>query len=232
MTATQLSQEDSTYYYLEHDSLDRDEYDEEETTHNKSKVKKKASNMETDAEGHVIYQTEKNNTFAIYDKEQNQVTIIQEEDNEGDESEADEKQLSKAEQEQDDEKINALLEEKRYNQASLLFGIESLQYYSGHENKVKRNLLNLNNQLHVTCDKKAIHFWKIKNGKRIKTLKMTEIAKNHTQITAFGFSHKYRLYALMSSDFKMYMINEKENVVQMIDMAEIRLVSFIEFFDQ
>jgi hypothetical protein len=88
-------------------------------------VGKKGSNMNAqEGSQPMIYETDENNTFAIYDKEQNQVTIIQEEEDEGDESGSDKMQMktlgdSQANLPVDNEKINTLLEEKRYNQSSL-----------------------------------------------------------------------------------------------------------------
>jgi len=59
-----------------------------------------------------------------------------------------------------------------------------------------------------------------------------DIAKTHTQITTIAFSHKFRLYMIVTADFKMYFLNELLKVVTHVDMSSIRLVNFAYFSDK
>lgn len=61
---------------------------------------------------------------------------------------------------------------------------------------------------------------------------MIDVAKAHTQITTIAFSHKFRLYVVITADFKMHFLNELLKVVDSIDMSAIRLVNFAYFIDK
>lgn len=63
-------------------------------------------------------------------------------------------------------------------------------------------------------------------------LKAFEVAKSHTYITTIAFSHKYRLYLVVTADFKLHFLNEILKVVDQLDMSSIRLVNFAEFRDE
>ncbi len=60
-------------------------------------------------------------------------------------------------------------------------------------------------------------------------MKIFDIAKSHTQITTVSFSHKYRIYLVVTEDFKFIFMNELYYVVYIIDMTIIRLVHFVHF---
>lgn len=47
-----------------------------------------------------------------------------------------------------------------------------------------------------------------------------------------AFSHKFRLYLIVTADFRMFFLNELYNLIQTLDMSQIRLVNFAEFFDR
>ena len=78
---------------------------------------------------------------------------------------------------------------------------------------MKEFLQNTNNNVNVTWSQKEVHFWDPKSGDRFGAMKVLEIAKAHTQITTMAFSHKFRLYVIVTADFKMYFLNELMKVV-------------------
>jgi predicted phosphatase len=86
--------------------------------------------------------------------------------------------------------------------------------------------------VNVTWTQKEVHFWSRKSGKRVGALKVIDIAKTHTQITTIAFSHRFRLYMIVTADFKMYFLNELLKVVTHVDMSSIRLVNFAYFSDK
>ena len=61
---------------------------------------------------------------------------------------------------------------------------------------------------------------------------MSDIAKTHPTVTAMAFSHKYRLYMVVTSAFTMLFINELSHVVATLDMFKTRLVNFAYFIDR
>ena len=60
---------------------------------------------------------------------------------------------------------------------------------------------------------------------------MIDIAGLHTQIITIAFTQKYRLYLIVTADFKMHFVNELLRIVDCIDMSSIRLVNFVHFND-
>lgn len=56
--------------------------------------------------------------------------------------------------------------------------------------------------------------------------------KSHTTISTITFSHKFRLYLVVTADFRMFFINENLFVVQQIEMFNIRLVNYALFNDK
>lgn len=92
--------------------------------------------------------------------------------------------------------------------------------------------MNNNNNHIVTWSQKELHFWCQKTGKRIGSRKVIDITGIHTQIITVAFSHRWRLYMVVTADFKMYFINELLYIVDCIDMSSIRLVNFVYFNDK
>jgi len=74
--------------------------------------------------------------------------------------------------------------------------------------------------------------WCKKTGKTEGTLKMIDLAKTHCQVTTVAYSRKYRLYLVVSNEFKMFFVNEIYNLVCALDMSSIRLIKFAKFYDQ
>lgn len=70
------------------------------------------------------------------------------------------------------------------------------------------------------------------DGKRLKLFRIVELTKCHSSVTAVAFSHKYRLYLIVTSGFKMFFMNELYNIVSTLDMSSIRLVNFVHFYDE
>lgn len=60
---------------------------------------------------------------------------------------------------------------------------------------------------------------------------MVDLTKTYSEVSTIAFSQKYRLYLVISKDFKFVFINELYNVVDITDMSEIRLVSNAYFHD-
>ena len=79
---------------------------------------------------------------------------------------------------------------------------------------------------------KAVHLWNMSDGQKLNTIKMSDLAKTHPTVTAMSFSHKYRLYMVVTSEFKMLFINELSNVVATLDMKINRLINFAYFIDR
>lgn len=85
--------------------------------------------------------------------------------------------------------------------------------------------------MYVTYDPKAFHMWSMEDARRIKSVKMIELTKTHCTISAIAYSHKFRLYAIVTSEFKMLFINENGHLIESsrLDMSAIRLVNFLIF---
>jgi WD40 repeat protein len=62
--------------------------------------------------------------------------------------------------------------------------------------------------------------------------KIIDVAGTHTQIITVAFSRKFRLYAVVTADFKMHFLNELLFLVDEFDLASIRLVNFVYFNDK
>eukprot|EP00347_Sterkiella_histriomuscorum_P004241 403361206 len=114
----------------------------------------------------------------------------------------------------------------------LIFGLSEDLQYTHHKNQVKQFLINKNNQLFITADDKQIHFWSMQNGMKKKVIHLPEYLKAHSAVSTLAYSQKYRLYLLVTADFKMIFINEVYNIVKAQEMNSIRLVNFAHFYDQ
>ena len=73
--------------------------------------------------------------------------------------------------------------------------------------------------------------WSSVTGQRTNKLKLLVITKTHSSITAVGFSHKYRLYLVVTSHFKFIFLNEHFSVVRQLDMSELSTVNFVHWND-
>jgi hypothetical protein len=63
---------------------------------------------------------------------------------------------------------------------------------------------------------------------------MIDVLKtSHSSITTIAYSPKYRLYLIITSDFKFLFLNELNNLVEPpLDMSSIRLVNHAYFYDE
>lgn len=85
-----------------------------------------------------------------------------------------------------------------------------------------------------------IHFWNMQEEAKIEEnenvypqqIKLIDITKTHCTVACVAFSHKYRVYLIVTSEFKMFFVNELNNVVSTLDMSAIRLVNFAVFNDK
>ena len=77
-----------------------------------------------------------------------------------------------------------------------------------------------------------MHYWNQDTGKKIGSMKICDVSRSHTTISTIAFSHKFRLYVVVTADFRMFFLNECLNIVQTIDMNPIRLVNFVAFNDK
>jgi hypothetical protein len=66
----------------------------------------------------------------------------------------------------------------------------------------------------------------MKTCKRLFWRKVIDLTGTHTTITTVAFSHYYRLYMIVTANFKMYFLNELFHEVDQIDMSDVRLVNF------
>ena len=96
----------------------------------------------------------------------------------------------------------------RLNKKPLQFGIEELSQYNGHIGDVIDYCQNYNNFVTVSWTLKEIHFWCMKTCKRLFWRKVIDFTGCHTTITTVAFSHYYRLYMIVTANFKMYFLNE------------------------
>lgn len=118
------------------------------------------------------------------------------------------------------------------NGPPLLFGVEEKLVQTGNHGSTIGFVQNFNNQINLTWSTKEIYFWCSKSGKKEGFIKVIELSKTHTTITAITFSHKYRLYLVVTADFKMYFINELQRVVDTLDMSHDRLVNHVYLNDK
>ena len=56
-------------------------------------------------------------------------------------------------------------------------------------------------RVYGTWDFKSLHLWSMDTGAHLKTIKMMEETRTHCTISAVAFSHKYRLYLVITSKF-------------------------------
>ena len=87
-------------------------------------------------------------------------------------------------------------------------------------------------RVYATWDFKALHVWSMDSGARVGIIKMIDVTKTHCTISTVAFSHKYRLYLVITSLFKFSFLNEKFYVVTMLDMSELSTVNFCHFNDK
>ena len=104
--------------------------------------------------------------------------------------------------------------------------------YPHHNNEITGFLENLNNNINVTWNPKEMHFWHKEGGKKQRGIKIADMSRSHTTISTITFSHKFRLYLVVTADFRMFFINENLFVVQVADMSNIRLVNYAVFNDK
>ena len=62
--------------------------------------------------------------------------------------------------------------------------------------------------------------------------KMIDVTHTHCTITCVTFSHRYRLYLVITSQFKFIFLNELGHVVTMLDMSDLAAVNFAHFNDK
>ena len=77
-----------------------------------------------------------------------------------------------------------------------------------------------------------MHFWHKDSGKKQKGVKIADMSRSHTTISTIAFSHKFRLYLVVTADFRMFFMNENLFVVTTIDMSNIRLINYVVFNDK
>jgi hypothetical protein len=77
-----------------------------------------------------------------------------------------------------------------------------------------------------------VHFWDPETGEQQRSLNIIEMCKGNINVMTVAFSHYFRLYLVVTADFKFHFLNEHLVHVQTIDMSEIRLVHFAEFNDK
>ena len=84
---------------------------------------------------------------------------------------------------------------------------------------------NTNNNVNVTYSSKDVHFWSNAQGdvgNYIKSFKILELAKMHTQVTCICFSKRFRIYILFTAKFKIFVLNELFVVVSEISIQELQ----------
>ena len=87
-------------------------------------------------------------------------------------------------------------------------------------------------RVYGTWDFKSLHLWSMETGARTNIVKMIDVTKTHCTISAVAFSHKLRLYLVITSQFKFIFLNELCYVVTMLDMSELSTVNFVHFNDK
>ena len=48
-------------------------------------------------------------------------------------------------------------------------------------------------RLYVSADEKSVHFWSMQDGRRLKSLYLTDILKSHVTVSTIAFSHHFRV---------------------------------------
>lgn len=100
-------------------------------------------------------------------------------------------------------------------------------------------------RLNVSYDSKTMHLWskhsncednngETANKSSTSVIKLIDVVKSsHSSITTIAYSPKYRLYLIITSDFKFLFLNELNNIVEPpLDMSSIRLVNHAYFYDE
>ena len=72
----------------------------------------------------------------------------------------------------------------------------------------------------------------METGARVQVHKMIEITRTHCSITAVAFSHKYRLYLIVTSGFDFIFMNENGYTVATEFMNGLSTVNFVHFNDK
>lgn len=73
--------------------------------------------------------------------------------------------------------------------------------------------------------------WSMETGCRTNHLKLLDVTKTHSSITAVAFSHRYRLYLVVTSHFKFIFLNEHFNVVTIHPRPDLSTVNFLHWND-
>ena len=71
----------------------------------------------------------------------------------------------------------------------------------------------------------------METGCRTNHLKLLDVTKTHSSITAVAFSHRYRLYLVVTSHFKFIFLNEHFNVVNIHPRPDLSTVNFLHWND-
>lgn len=82
-----------------------------------------------------------------------------------------------------------------------------------------------------TWDAKTLHVWCSDTGVRKNRLKLLSVTGTHSTITAVAFSHKYRLYLVVTQHFKFIFLNEHFATVTTIHMPILSTVNFVHWND-
>ena len=100
-----------------------------------------------------------------------------------------------------------------------MFGIEEVLSYKGHKHvPIKDFIFNYNMGHYITFDPKTLNMWSMETGDHYMSKKMYDLRENHCSISAVGYSHRYRLFCIVSGDFKMLFVNEWGYLVDEISM--------------
>lgn len=83
--------------------------------------------------------------------------------------------------------------------------------------------------MNVSYDPKNINLW---SAHSCKVIRLLDLTKQHNSIVAVAYTPKYRLYLIVTSDFKFIFLNNCHNVVKTIDMSYLRLVNEVAFYDE
>lgn len=95
------------------------------------------------------------------------------------------------------------LDYNRLNQKPLIYGMEEFIKYGHHSNEIIGFTENLNNKINITWNQKEMHFWHKESGKKLRGIKIADMSRSHTTISTISFTHKFRLYLVVTADFRM-----------------------------
>jgi len=170
--------------------------------------------------------TSKTHSIKIVDEDGNEVMTPEEELKIDVAQQEEDKRLERARAEVRFESV----EYNRLNSAPLVYGMESYQSYHGHGIEPTGMVQNQNNNILCTWNQKEINFWNPDTGRMQDELRVSNLDHcGHTTVSVVTFSHKYRLYLIITADCKCYFLNEHVKVVQVMDMQQGRLVNCAEF---